>query len=67
VFYYLFHISSFSILQAKENVGECKGWAHSGWETEDCVHEIEYSWRYYIPVIDEFVVANKGVSVWCKS
>ena len=51
----------------KQVRGECKGWAHSGWKTEQCVHDIDYSWRYFIPVIDEFVEAKKGLSVWCKS
>ena len=54
-------------LQASEVRGECKGWAHSGWKTEHCVHDIDYSWRYFIPVIDEFVEAKKGLSIWCKS
>ena len=54
-------------LQASEVRGECKGWAHSGWKTEQCVHDIDYSWRYFIPVIDEFVEAKKGLSIWCKS
>ena len=31
-------------MKAKENTGECKGWAHSGWTTDDCVHDIEYTW-----------------------
>merc|ERR1739838_117559 len=54
-------------LQGSEVRGECKGWAHSGWRTDKCVHNIDYSWRYFIPVIDEFVEANKGLSIWCKS
>jgi hypothetical protein len=54
-------------VQASEARGECKGWAHSGWKSDKCVHNIDYSWRYFIPVIDEFVEASKGLSVWCKS
>ena len=54
-------------IQSSEVRGECKGWAHSGWESNKCVHNIDYSWRYFIPQIDEFVEAEKGLSVWCKS
>ena len=50
-----------------ENRGECKGWAHSGWTTNKCSHDIAYTWRYYLPQIDEFVEAKKGLSIWCKS
>lgn len=50
-----------------ENRGECKGWAHSGWTIDQCVHDIEYTWRYYLPQIDAFNEAKKGLSVWCKS
>ena len=54
-------------IQADDTRGQCKGWAHSGWRTHDCVHDIEYSWRYFIPSINEFLGAKKGLSVWCKS
>lgn len=54
-------------LQSADVRGECKGWAHSGWQENRCVHDIDYSWRYFIPAIDEFVEAKKGLSVWCKS
>ena len=54
-------------LQSSEVRGECKGWAHSGWRMDKCVSDIDYTWRYFIPVIDEFVEANKGLSIWCKS
>ena len=47
--------------------GECKGWAHSGWRGNTCVEDIEYTYRYYIPSIEEFIPANKGLSIWCKS
>ena len=54
-------------IQSSEVRGQCKGWAHSGWETNHCAHNIDYSWRYFIPQIDEFVEAQKGLSIWCKS
>ena len=54
-------------VQSKDARGECKGWAHSGWRDEACVHDIEYTWRYYIPSVDQFVDAKKGFSTWCKS
>merc|ERR1711976_927434 len=38
-------------IQSSEVRGECKGWAHSGWESNKCVHNIDYSWRYFIPQI----------------
>ena len=47
--------------------GECKGWAHSGWRGNTCVEDIEYTYRYYIPSIEEFIPAKKGLSIWCKS
>ncbi len=53
--------------QLASNRGECRGWAHSGWMTDDCVHDVLYTWRYYVPSIDEFIGARKGLSVWCKS
>ncbi len=32
-----------------------------------CVSDIDYTWRFYIPEIDTFIDAGKGLSVWCKS
>ena len=54
-------------IQLSENRGECKGWAHSGWAIDQCVHDVKYTWRYYMPSVDTFIGAKKGLSVWCKS
>jgi len=29
-------------VQTEDIRGQCKGWAHSGWRSDRCVHEIEY-------------------------
>ena len=50
-----------------ENRGACKGWVHSGWTVDQCVHGIDYTWRYYIPQVNQFAEAKKALSVWCKS
>ena len=44
-----------------------QGWAYSGWVNTNCVHNVDYTWQYYVPTIDEFVGAKKGLSIWCKS
>ena len=54
-------------IQLDKNRGECKGWAHSGWTTNTCVHDIDYTWRYFVPQVDSFIEAKKGLSIWCKS
>ena len=54
-------------IQLATNRGECKGWAYSGWESPQCVHDVEYTWQYFVPTINEFVDAKKGLSIWCKS
>jgi len=45
--------------------GQCKGFAHSGWHTDDCVTDIAYSWVYYVSSINQFVTAKKAMSTWC--
>ena len=54
-------------IQLATNRGECKGWAYSGWDSPQCVHDVEYTWQYFVPTINEFVDAKKGLSIWCKS
>lgn len=54
-------------IQSNDVRGQCRGWAHSGWKIDQCVYDIEYSWRYYIPSVESFIDADKGLSVWCKS
>ena len=54
-------------IQLAENRGECLGWSHSGWKTPDCVHDVDYTWKYYVPILDQFLEAEKGLSIWCKS
>jgi len=46
--------------------GQCKGFAHSGWYTDECVTDIAYSWVYYVPSINQFVTAKKALSTWCN-
>lgn len=31
-------------VQSLDVRGECIGWAHSGWKTDTCVEDINYSW-----------------------
>ena len=54
-------------IQTAKIKGSCQGWAFSGWKDDLCPHHINYSWRYYIPVIQEFIQADKGLSIWCSS
>lgn len=45
--------------------GECNGYAYSGLSSEKCVNEIGYTWAYYVPPINQYVLAKKGLSIWC--
>jgi len=46
--------------------GQCNGYAYSGLTNADCVNEIAYSWAYYVPPINQYVLAKKGLSIWCS-
>ena len=35
-------------IQLATNRGECKGWAYSGWDSPQCVHDVEYTWQYFV-------------------
>jgi len=46
--------------------GQCNGYANSGLSDAQCVNEIDYTWAYYVPPINQFVLAKKGMSIWCS-
>lgn len=47
--------------------GECNGYAYSGLSKEQCVNEIAYTWAYYVPPINQYVLAKEGLSIWCDA
>jgi len=54
-------------IQPVELRGQCNGYAYSGVSASTCVNEIGYTWAYYVPPINQYVLAKKGLSIWCSS
>ena len=50
-----------------EERGQHKGFMHSGFKTDQCVHDIGYTWRYYDNSNRQWVNAEQGLKAWCHN
>jgi len=51
------------IVGLKNNVYTGTGW-FSSLDDDDCPDTIYYTWKYYVPAIDDWVDAGKSMAIW---
>ena len=47
------------------DIRKCQGLAHSNYNTDKCVHDIAFDWKYYDPSVTGWPDAGEGLAAKC--